>query len=255
MKKATTLKISLIAGLLACSTLSALIPNISYAADFTEKNKQITYNAALPAISVTGYAERTVSPDTASITLGVVSEADTTAEAKIANDQAMNLIISNLMELGISKADMKTSSFTISPNYTLNADKKTRSITGYSVGNMLSVKTHDFTKLSDIIQNSTESGANQIYAVRFYLENDTIIKDELVAEALRNGKKQASLIATSLGIRLGDVLSVSVSDYSPSYNIVNFEKLSMRAADSSTPIEEGTLKITATASLSFAIRQ
>jgi hypothetical protein len=29
----------------------------------------------------------------------------------------------------------------------------------------------------------------------------------------------------------------------------------MRAADSSTPIEEGTLKITATASLSFAIRQ
>ena len=87
MKKATTLKISLIAGLLACSTLSALIPNISYATDFTEKNKQITYTTALPAISVTGFAERTVSPDTASITLGVVSEAANTADAKLANDQ------------------------------------------------------------------------------------------------------------------------------------------------------------------------
>ena len=255
MKKATTLKISLIAGLIACSTLSVLMPNVSYATDFTEKNKQITYNAALPAISVTGYAERTVSPDTASITLGVVSEAANTADAKLANDQAMNIIITNLMELGIPKADMKTSSFSITPNYTLNTDKAARSITSYSVGNMLSIKTHDFAKLSNIIQTATDSGANQMYGVRFYLENDNTIKDELTAEALRNGKKQASLIASSLGLHLGDVLSVSVSDYSPSYNTVNFEKLSMRAADSSTPLEAGTLKISATASLAFAIRQ
>jgi len=255
MKKATTLKISLIAGLIACSTLSVLMPNVSYATDFIEKNKQITYTTALPAISVTGFAERTVSPDTASITIGVVSEASTTADAKIANDQAMNVIITNLTELGISKSDMKTSSFSITPNYTLNTDKTARSITSYSVGNMLSIKTHDFTKLSNIIQTATDSGANQIYGVRFYLQNDNTIKDELTAEALRNGKKQASLIASSLGLHLGDVLSVSVSDYSPSYNTVNFEKLSMRAADSRTPIEEGTLKITATASLSFAIRQ
>jgi uncharacterized protein len=255
MKKATTLKINVIAGLIACSMLSPLIPNISYAADLHEANKQISYTTTLPAISVTGYAERTVSPDTASITLGVVSEAANTADAKAANDEAMNQVIANLIELGIPKADMKTSSFSMTPNYTLNADKTTRSITSYSVGNMLSIKTHDFTKLSNIIQTATDSGANQMYGVRFYLENDNVIKDELTTEALRNGKKQASLIASSLGLRLGDVLSVSVSDYSPSYNTVNFEKLNMRAAASSTPIESGTLKLTATASLAFAIRQ
>jgi len=255
MKKTTTLKINVIAGLLACSTLSPLIPNISYAADFAGANKQITYTAAVPAITVTGYAERTVSPDTASITLGVISEAANPADAKIANDEAMNLIITNLMELGISKADMKTSSFSVTPNYTLDSDKKTRTITSYSVGNMLSVKTHDFIMLANIIQKATDSGANQIYGVRFYLENDTAVKNELMAAALRNGKKQASLIANSLGLSLGPVLSASVSDYSPSYNTINFDKLSMRAATSSTPIEEGTLKISATANLAFAIRQ
>jgi len=255
MKKAITLKISIIAGLLACSTFPPLSPTISYAADFPGANKQITYTSAAPAITVTGYAERTVSPDTAGLTLGIVSEATTTADAKTANDQIMNRVITNLMQLGIARADMKTSSFSITPNYTLNSDKKTRSISNYSVENMLSVKTHDFTKLSDIIQKATDSGANQIYDVRFYLENDRVVKDELTAEALRNGKKQALLIANSLDLGLGDVLSASVSDYSPSYNIANFAKLSMRTADSSTPVEEGTLKITATANLTFAIRQ
>ncbi|MFA7068307.1 MAG: SIMPL domain-containing protein, partial [Acidaminococcaceae bacterium] len=159
------------------------------------------------------------------------------------------------MQLGIAKADMKTSSFSITPNYTLNSITNMRSITSYSVGNMLSVKTHDFTKLSNIIQNATDSGANQIYGVRFYLENDVKVKNELMMEALQNGKKQASLIANSLGLGLGDVLSASVSDYSPSYNTVSFEKLNMRATSSSTPIEAGTLKLSSTANLAFAIRQ
>ncbi len=255
MKRNTTLKIRVITGLLTCAILVALVPNISYAADFTRTNKQVTYTTSAPAITVTGYAERIVSPDTVGINLGVVSQANTTAEAKTANDQAMNLIITNLMQLGISKADMKTSSFSITPNYTINSDTKIQSITSYSVGNTISVKTHDFTKLSDIIQNATDSGANQIYGIRFYLENNTKVKNELMVEALQNGKKQASLIASSLGLGLGDVLSVSVSEYSPSYNTVSFEKLSMRSTSSSTPVEAGTLKISATANLAFAIRQ
>ena len=255
MKKHSMLKISLITGFLICSPLLNLFPNISYAANYAEANKSITYTAATPSITVTGYAERTVVPDSASITLGVVSQAATTTDAKTANDKVMQLVVANLMQLGISKEELKTSSFSITPNYTLNSDKKTRSITSYSVGNMLSVKTHDFTKLSDIIQQAADAGANQIYGIRFYLENDTAVKNELTVEALQNGKKQALLIATSLGLGLSDVLSASVSDYSPSYNTVNFEKLSIRTAEASTPIEAGTLKITSTANLVFAIHQ
>ena len=255
MKKSVMLKISLITGLLICSPLLNLFQNISYAANSAETNKSITYTTAMPSITVTGYAERTVVPDSASITLGVVSQAATTTDAKTANDRIMNIIFTSLLQLGISKEDMKTSSFSITPNYTLNSDKKTRSITSYSVENMLSVKTNDFTKLSDIIQQAADAGANQIHGIRFYLENDSAIKNELTVEALQNGKKQALLIATSLGLGLSDVLSASVSDYSPSYNTVNFEKLSIRTTDASTPIEAGTLKITSTANLVFAIRQ
>ena len=93
MKKTTKLKISVLTGLLTCTMLASLLPPISYAADFTKTNKQITYTASVPAITVTGYAERTVLPDTASISLGVVSEADTTADAKTANDQAIILLL------------------------------------------------------------------------------------------------------------------------------------------------------------------
>lgn len=255
MKKPTTLKISILVGLLSCSSLFNLSPTKAYAANFATTNKQITYTSTVPAITVTGYAERIVAPDTASITLGVINQASTSSDAKTSNDEIMALIITNLSQLGLAKADMKTSSFSITPTYTLSPDKATRSITGYSVRNMLTVKTHDFTELSNILQKATDAGANEISSVRFYLEDATAIKTELTVEALQNGKKEALLIANSLGLHLGDVLSASVSNYSPTYNTVNFEKLSLRTSSANTPLEAGTLKIDVTANLAFAINQ
>lgn len=256
MKKSTKLKTSVLASLFACALLTTIIvPRTGFASDFAKTNRQITYTAAMPSINATGYAERSVAPDTASINLGVVTRANTTSEAKTVNDEVMNRVITALTQLGIARTDMKTSNFSITPNYTSHPDTKISSITSYSVVNTLSIKTHDFTQLSDIIQKAADCGANQMYNVRFYLENQAKIKNELMAAALQNGKKQAALIANSLGLGLGDVLSASVSDYSPSYNTINFKKLSMRGASLTTPIEAGTLKISVTANLAFSIRQ
>lgn len=206
-----------------------------------------------PTIHVTGYAEQEVAPDTVSLTLTVTTIRATMEEAKQENDEKMNHLVQHLLQKGITKENMKTSLFQITPQYTSTAPQK---IKGYAVQNTLTLTLHDFTLLPPLLSTATAEGITQVTNLHFYLSDDTHVREQLLRQATQNGTHQAQVVAEALQRQLGPVLTAQVIGPSPSYSRT-YTTISLKTlanATPSTPIEEGTTKITTTIDLTFTLQ-
>ena len=189
---------------LLCACLSASL--ICAAPSYADAANEV------PTVSVSGYAEEKVVPDTAYITVGMNTTAATAEEARMQNDTIMNRVQHSALSLGIAQKDMKTRNFNVYPTY-----DKNQKINGYSVSNDLELKVTDFTLISKLIAKAMQDGANDINGVRFTTEKADTVRSNLIKTAIYNGKQTAQAAAEATGHRLGDVKSITINGNSPSY--------------------------------------
>ncbi len=124
-------------------------------------------------LSVVGEGKIEATPDTAYVDTGVAVNNEATVEAvqkKI--DEANNTIIDALKGLGIKKEDIKTSNYSINPNYTYEAGEN--KIKGYKGNVTISIKMKDMKKVSDVVVKVTEVGANQVNGIHFAIGKQII---------------------------------------------------------------------------------
>lgn len=204
-------------------------------------------------INVTGYAQQEVAPDTAYITVGMESTDADAQQARSKNNTVMNQVTTAIQSMGIDKADMKTTNFNISPNYANNGRNK---ISSYTVTNNLQIKVTDMDMISRIISKASSSGANTIQSVRFVTEHADQIRDNLIKEAIANGRREAASAATAAGSSLGRVKEINITGNSPSYErsySMNSMRISAKMMDASTPIESGTNTMSESIRMTFYI--
>jgi len=89
------------------------------------------------SLSATGTIN--VRPDTAHITVGVVSEAENARSAMDDNNAAMAQVIESLKEKDIAAKDIQTTNFAVHPRYKHFKDGKPSVISGYRVVNSIRI--------------------------------------------------------------------------------------------------------------------
>lgn len=208
-----------------------------------------------PMLTVNGSAERQVNPDYAVLSLGVTTQGATVSEAKQANDKIMSATLSRLYNLGIAKADTKTSYFSVSPNSTYIPNTNEHKVSGYTVSNTLAIKINDLNKVSSVIDGTTSSGVTNINSLNFYNNKEQELDDQLTREAIQNARHKADVIAGALNSAITSVRSVSVGDYNRQYDTAMEGKFMVRALSTSTPIESGTITIRKQVSIVYALQQ
>jgi len=219
---------------------------------FTTAAQAAAEQAEQPSVTVTGHAEMAVVPDTAYISLGIITTASDVAKAKTENDTTMNRIYTAVESLGINKDQVQTAGFSVQPQYKQDTkNDEPAVIAGYRVQNTITVRVTDFTQISQVIDVSSKAGANQINGLRFAVNDESSLKDQLLAKAILDGKHKASLIAETLGGSLGRATSVNLNGYSSPLS----ENVRMYKADmsSSTPISAGTLSLSADVNMVFQL--
>ena len=70
-----------------------------------------------PHLSMSGTGDVNAKPDMATITVGVVTEADSASAALDQNNARMEKLFDNLKERGIAEKDLQTTNFSVSPKY------------------------------------------------------------------------------------------------------------------------------------------
>lgn len=158
-------------------------------------------------LAVVGEGKVEVTPDTAYIDAGItVDRASSVAEAQKKINEINNKIIDSLREVGIEKADIKTSNYSINPNY--KYENNENRVDGYNGNVTIEVKVRNPQMASKVIETVTTAGANQIQGSRFVVDRPELYREEARNAAIKNAKEQAQNLAKNLGIKLGKIVNI-----------------------------------------------
>ncbi|MDP2637516.1 MAG: SIMPL domain-containing protein [Candidatus Levybacteria bacterium] len=159
--------------------------------------------------SVNGVGEATAIPDTAQLSLGVTKTASTVNDAQNQVNTAANKIIEDLKNLGVEEKNIKTTNYSVNPNYDFN---RGQTITGYAVTQTLEIKSSIDTS-NKVIDAATANGANVVNGVTFTFNDKTKkeLENKARTEAVKMAKEKAESLAKATGIRLGKIVDVQES--------------------------------------------
>jgi len=208
-------------------------------------------------ISVTGTASLEVSPDKAEVYVKVETEEKTALAAKNRNSRKANDVIAALKAIGIDKDEIETSRFSIYPNREWDETRRTSEITSYIATHVLRVTTNDVEDVGKLIDKAVNAGANGLDRIELGLTKST--QEEVNAEVLKRaseqGKNKAESLAKTMKVKLGDIVSISESNfnYRPYQYYPRAAGMAEMAVEESISIQPEDVEVSAYVSLVFEI--
>jgi uncharacterized protein len=162
-------------------------------------------------IVASGTAEVLAKPDVANVDIGVVTRAPTTAPALRANSAEMNRVVAAIQAAGIPETDIQTSNFSIDAVHPTDQHGNTDEsrTTGYEVTNKITVTVTDLSKVGAVIDAAVDAGANSSNSVSFDLKNRAAIDDQVLADAIRNARHNAEVMASAENAKVGKMISAT----------------------------------------------
>ena len=217
-----------------------------------------TINQAAPenvrTLNVNGLGQVYLTPDIATIYIGVHTENATASEAVDANKVQTNAVIDALKKAGVAEKDIRTTNFSIWPSQQYGPDG---TVTGsiYMVDNSVYITVRNLDGLGDLLDSAISAGANSVNSIQFDVADKTQAVKEARVKAMADAKIQAQELAEAAGVALGDIQSINFYDNS-AYPISEGKGGGggVMAADASVPIQPGQLTISVNVSLTYSIK-
>ncbi len=199
-----------------------------------------------------GTGEATVVPDTALMNIGVTKNSRTIKSAQDEVNSSINTITQGLKDLGIDEKKIKTTNYSIHPNYDYSNDRNT--ITDYSVTQNIRVEVSPIDKANEALDLASTSGANMIGDIQFTVNDKKRLELENTArtDAIKKAKEKANSIAQTAGIRLGKLINVQESGNAypePYYD--SLRALPAGGGSQKTELQPGESSITVSVTLSY----
>ncbi len=220
--------------------------------------------------SVDGTGTATAVPDGGVVNLGVTQTATTVALAQSKTNEIANKLIADIKKLGISEKDIKTTNYSVSPNYgtgprpLLPNEPQTmiypvpggsgQQIIGYTVTQNLEIDVKPIEKANKVVDTATADGANLIGQVSFGFSDEmkTKLENKARANAIKDAKDKAQNLSKLSGIRLGKLVNVVESNQIRPWPVAYMDtKLSNEQAQPPTNITPGESTVSITVTLSY----
>ncbi len=197
--------------------------------------------------TVSGAGKATGIPDTAQLSLGVTKTAPTVIDAQTQVNTVTNKIVEDLKRLGIEEKNIKTTNYSINPNYDFGGGRQ--NITGYTVTQTLEINVTPIDIANKAIDAATADGANLVGGVNFIFNDKTKkeLEEKARTEAVKMAKEKAESLAKATGIKLGKIIDVQESG--------NFEPrpimMGLETKSTDTQLQPGESSITINIILSY----
>lgn len=182
-------------------------------------------------------------PDTATLELGVSTEARTAGATLAANSDAAARVIAAIRGADIARDDIATQSVSLAPRMSEDGSQ----VVGYSAANVVTVTVRRLANVGAVIDAAVGAGANVVSGPSLSRDD----ADALYRSALKEAVDVARAKATALGeaghFTIGGISSVVEGGEPEPMPIYD------RAALAATPIEPGKQKVTASVTVTFTI--
>ncbi len=192
-------------------------------------------------------------PDMATITLGVVAEAESAQEAVAQMSRAAQAVLDRLSEEGIAPRDLQTSRLSLSPRWRREDGQRETppAIAGYTAETTVTARIRELDSLGAVLDAAVGGGSNQFRGLSFGLSDPQPVLDAARRAAVAEATRRADLYAEAAGLTLGEVLRLEEADAPGPRPMMRAE---MAMADSSpVPVAEGELDVSAQIRMVWAI--
>ena len=202
------------------------------------------------SIRVTGDARVTAKPDRVQIDIGVTTRAAKSQDAASQNAQQ----VAAVRKAAGPGADLKTVSYALNPNYQYHPNGAEPTLEGYTAVNVVRVTLDELAKMGAVIDAATQAGANHVQGIQFTLRDQDSVRAQALRVAAQRARAEAVVLAGALGLKVLRVLTVEESSPRVTPLLYGGAPRAMAGgAVPATPVEVGTLDITADVTLSVEV--
>jgi uncharacterized protein YggE len=209
-------------------------------------------STALQGITVAGSGIVIATPDEATLSLGVQTQAATASAAQQDASAAMHKVIASLKAAGVADADLATQEISLQPQVdygpTGNGPSK---VTGYQASQSLGVTVRHLDQTGALIDAAVHAGANQVGGVSFSLADPSTATAKARAAAVADAQQRARTLAQAAGVTLG--APVSINEVSAPSPIPFAAPAPAAGSQASTPVQAGTTQVEVDIQVAFAI--
>lgn len=206
------------------------------------------------SIRVTAEARVTAKPDRVEIDIGVATHAASSQQAATENASRADAVLAAVRKAAGSTGVLKTISYSLNPDYKYHPNTEPTP-DGYTAANVVQVTLDDLARIGAVIDSATAAGANRVQGITFTLRDQDAARAQALREAATRARGEADVLAEALGLRVVRVLTVEQN--SAQFVPVRFSASRLAApaatAGAPTPVEAGTLDISASVTLSVEV--
>lgn len=154
----------------------------------------------LTRVAVTGEADARTPPDTAVVTLSVVTQSRGALDAQRQNARKSEAVIAAIKAAAGDAAEVSTSGYSLQPQRDYNGSMPR--IVGYEAQHTVTVVTKRLDDTGAIVDAASGAGANSVEGIAFTLRDGDRAQGDVLAEATKQARAKADGIARALGGRV-----------------------------------------------------
>lgn len=203
-----------------------------------------------PTLTVTGTGSVATTPDLATVSLGLTTTGATATEAMSANSDALTAVIAQMKAAGVEDRDIQSSSLSLNPNWVMNASSTASEVQGYVATNIVTVRIRDLAQTGAVLDAAIADGANTLNWLTLGLQNPRPHEDAARRAAVADAVAIATLLSEAAGTKLGPILSIQEGGGPEPMPGAMFRTMADAA---SMPVEAGSVDVTASVTMVFAI--
>lgn len=210
---------------------------------------------AADTISVTGVGKVTAAPDRVSFTAGVETSAPTVDDAVAQNNRRTAALLSALKAAGATEKDLRTSNFSVFPQYEYIENRRPR-VVGFQVVNSVTVTRPKPEEAGRLLTAAVNAGANQVSGLTFSLNDQQAARNRGLQLAFEDARTKAQLLAAAAGRSVGRAISI-VEGTAPMERPPMFmraQAMEAKAADMSVAVETGVEELAFNLSVVFELK-
>jgi uncharacterized protein YggE len=153
-----------------------------------------------------------------------------------------------------NKGQVRTTSYTLSPQYKYPQGGGSPTITGYQASHTVEVTLNDVSLVGKVIDGSSKAGANHIDRIEFSLKDDQAVQAEALKKATAVAKKNAESIAEALGVTVSGVAFAETTETGGARPLMAPMAMRMEAKMPPTQIESGNLDVHAKVTVGLEVK-
>ncbi|MCP9493935.1 MAG: SIMPL domain-containing protein [Pyrinomonadaceae bacterium MAG19_C2-C3] len=208
-------------------------------------NRDLAASVRTTQVIVAGDSIVQAQPDTAIITVAVITQNRSALTAQQQNAEKTEAVVRAVRAAAGAGAEIKTSGYSLQPQRVYK-ENQPPTISGYEARNGVTVTMPDLNRVGSVIDAASSAGANSVDNLAFTLRRDRPARDQALREATTEAVAKANTLAQVLGGRVIRIVQVQEEGTVRPLPIQRYDtaEFGIARASTPTPIETGTLDIT-----------